>query len=215
MFFNIGPLYWHHTAGNTYQLKMGSQSCGLVSDFQVSTSFMLDRRTAPCFLKNWFTEEPVTFSSESCEPHMPIWGERKKFRGDARITVVFGNGDARNAKMPIWLWHRSCALDQHKNTDWIAVHFYSWFFNQDRQHNKDHNFVCTLISIPVMNDRSVRTHCWNCLKAEAHKVLLLSEIKKMKRTSFFLILHLKKFWMLLSGERRARNKKRRERTKNG
>ena len=46
-------------------------------------------------------------------------------------------------------------------------------------------FVCTLISIPVMNDRSVRAHRWNCLKAEAHKVLLLSEIKTIKRRSLF------------------------------
>ena len=30
----------------------------------------------------------MTFSSESCEPHMPMWGVRKKFRGDAHITVT-------------------------------------------------------------------------------------------------------------------------------
>ena len=30
----------------------------------------------------------MTFSSESCEPHMPMCGERKKFRGYACITVT-------------------------------------------------------------------------------------------------------------------------------
>ena len=56
------------------------------------------------------------------------------------------------------LFDRSCALDQRKNMDSIAVYFYFRFLKHDNQHQKDHAFVCTLITIPVMNDRSVRAH---------------------------------------------------------
>ena len=62
-----------------------------------------------------------------------------------------------------------------------------------------------------MNDRSVRTHCWNCLKTEAHEVFLLSEIKKMKQN-----LHQERGTSNETGKwKKEKKKKKKERTKKG
>ena len=94
----------------------------------------------------------MRFSSESREPHMLIWAEKKISRLSPVSLFVFTLAAGI-------LFDRSCAPDQRKNTDCIAVCFYFRFFNQDNQHEKEHAFARTLILIPVMNDRSVRTHC--------------------------------------------------------
>ena len=132
-----------------------------------------------CFPKNWFAKEHEWDSRANLASLTCPCGSREKISRLSPVSLfVF-------TLAPGLLFDRSCALDQRNNTDCIAVCFYFRFFNQDNQHEKEHDFVCTLIWIPVMNDRSVRTHCWNCLKTEAHEVFLLSEIQKMKRSLYF------------------------------
>lgn len=132
-----------------------------------------------CFPKNWFAKEHAWDSRANLASLTCPCGSREKISRLSPVSLfVF-------TLAPGLLFDRSCALDQRKNMDSIAVYFYFRFLKHDNQHQKDHAFVCTLITIPVMNDRSVRAHRWNCLKAEAHKVLLLSEIKTIKRRSLF------------------------------
>ena len=195
------------TARNISQLKMGSQIWGLVSNFQASTYYLscYAAKQLPCFPKNWFAKEHA-------------WDSRANL---ASLTCPYGSTEKISRLSPVslfafilasgLLFHRSCALDQRINTDCIAVCFYFRFFNQDNQNEKEHAFVCTLIWIPVMNDRSVRTHCWNCLKTEAHEVFLLSEIKKMKQN-----LYQERGTSNETGKWKKRKKrKKKERPKNG